>query len=83
MKRLGKIKIILPALLFAALLVMNGRMTMKNTDANISLGQLAVSNAAYSEYWYPCGDYWTCVYVYEEQCCIPDNEGSVCYCYCD
>jgi hypothetical protein len=84
MKKL--VKIILPALLFAALLVMNGRMSMKNMAGNITLSKLAISNicnAEFSEYWYPCGNILQCVYVPWEYGCFSAYDGSVCYCYCE
>jgi len=52
---LVKIKIILPALLFAALLVVNGKLATKKSDADITLNQLRITNAHASEIFYPCG----------------------------
>ncbi|MBW6536243.1 MAG: hypothetical protein K0B11_14640 [Mariniphaga sp.] len=82
MKKLVKIKIILPALLFAALLAVNGKLATKKSDADITLNQLRITNAHASEVDYPCGGVM-CRWDYEWGKCWSFGSGSVCYCYCE
>jgi hypothetical protein len=82
MKKLVKIKIILPALLFAALVALNGKLATKKSDADITLKQLRITNAYASEHDYPCGSI-PCRWDYDWQKCWQFGLGSFCYCYCE
>ncbi len=82
MKKLVKNKTILPVLLFAALLVINGKLATRKSDADITLNQLKITNAHASEFDYPCGSVM-CRWDYEWGKCWSFGSGSVCYCYCE
>lgn len=81
MKKSIKIKLIIGAILFTALFVMNGRMSTKSMSRDITLSQLTVSNADFSERYFPCGSVECGVEPFLVRCI--SGYYPICYCYCE
>lgn len=82
MKKSIKLKLAFGAILFIALFVMNGMITTKNSNGDITLSQLAISNADFSESNYPCGSI-VCQWDSFFGRCDNNGFGPICYCYCE